>query len=68
MKRVNTFLDMNSKVVKDSETRIEESSKKAGDKHESDKLKKQKIDEYVEAEKDDDPEEEEMKKHMKKRK
>ncbi|GJW91426.1 hypothetical protein Tco_0168979 [Tanacetum coccineum] len=42
MKRVNTFMDMNS----------EES-------------KKQKIDEHVEAEKDDDQEEEEMKKHIK---
>ncbi|GJV46254.1 putative ribonuclease H-like domain-containing protein [Tanacetum coccineum] len=64
MKRVNTFVDMNSEVVKGSETRTEESSKRAGDKLESDKSKKQKIDEHVEAEKDDDPEEEEMKKHM----
>ncbi|GKB83997.1 hypothetical protein Tco_0950892, partial [Tanacetum coccineum] len=47
-----------------SETRIEESSKRAGDELESDKLKKQKIDEHVEAEKDDDPKEEDMKKHM----
>ncbi|GJX86127.1 hypothetical protein Tco_0336901 [Tanacetum coccineum] len=38
MKRVNTFVDMNSEVVKD---------------------------EHVEAKKDDDPEEEEMKKHIK---
>ncbi|GJW91987.1 hypothetical protein Tco_0169540 [Tanacetum coccineum] len=52
------------KVVKGSETRIEESSKRAGDKLEFDKLKKQKINEHVEAEKDDDPDEEEMKKHM----
>ncbi|GJX63289.1 hypothetical protein Tco_0296189 [Tanacetum coccineum] len=52
------------KVVKGSETRIEESSKRAGDELEFDKSKKQKIDEHVEAEKDDDPEEEEMKKHM----
>ncbi|GJW23163.1 hypothetical protein Tco_0033785 [Tanacetum coccineum] len=64
MKRVNTFLDMNSEVVKGSETRIKKSSKRAGDKLESDKSKKQKIDEHVEAEKDDDPEEEKMKKHM----
>ncbi|GJW67456.1 hypothetical protein Tco_0121880 [Tanacetum coccineum] len=64
MKRVNTFVDMNSEVVKGSETRTEESSKRAGDKLESDKSKKQKIDEHVEAEKDDDLEEEEMKKHM----
>ncbi|GKE99145.1 hypothetical protein Tco_0022496, partial [Tanacetum coccineum] len=37
MKRVNTFVDMNSKVVKGSETRIEESSKRAGYELESDK-------------------------------
>ncbi|GJQ99429.1 hypothetical protein Tco_0522414 [Tanacetum coccineum] len=36
----------------------------AGDELESDKSKNQKINEHVEAEKDDDPEEEEMKKHM----
>ncbi|GKE36866.1 ribonuclease H-like domain, reverse transcriptase, RNA-dependent DNA polymerase, partial [Tanacetum coccineum] len=64
MKRVNTFVDMNSEVVKGSETRTEESSKRARDELESDKSKKQKIDEHVKAEKDDDPEEEEMKKHM----
>ncbi|GJZ69238.1 hypothetical protein Tco_0632788 [Tanacetum coccineum] len=64
MKRVNTFVDMNSEVVKGSETRTEESSKRAGDELESDKSKMQKIDEHVEAEKDDDPEQEEMKKHM----
>ncbi|GJR21059.1 hypothetical protein Tco_0969586 [Tanacetum coccineum] len=63
MKRVNTFVDMNSEVVKGSETRTEESSKKAGDKLESDMSKKQKIDEHVEVEKDN-PDEEEMKKHM----
>ncbi|GJS52272.1 hypothetical protein Tco_0625634 [Tanacetum coccineum] len=63
MKRVNTFMDMNL-VVKGSETRTEESSKRAGDELEFDKSKKQKIDEHVEAEKDNDPEEEEMKKHM----
>ncbi|GJR50534.1 hypothetical protein Tco_1401055 [Tanacetum coccineum] len=63
MKRVNTFVDMNSEVVKGSETRTEESSKRAGDELDSDKSKKQKIDEHVEAEKDDDPEEKEMKKH-----
>ncbi|GJY62837.1 hypothetical protein Tco_0464297 [Tanacetum coccineum] len=51
-------------IVRGSETRTEESSKRARDELESDKSKKQKIDEYVEAEKDDDPEEEEMKKHM----
>ncbi|GJV04752.1 hypothetical protein Tco_1338321 [Tanacetum coccineum] len=64
MKRVNTFVDMNSEVVKGSQTRIEESSKRVGDELEFDKSKKQKIDEHVEAEKDDDLEEEEMKNHM----
>ncbi|GJR93611.1 reverse transcriptase domain-containing protein [Tanacetum coccineum] len=64
MKRVNTFVDMNSEVVKGSETRTEKSFKRAGDELESDKSKKQKIDEHVEAEKDDDPKEEEMKNHM----
>ncbi|GJU03624.1 hypothetical protein Tco_1113962 [Tanacetum coccineum] len=64
MKRLNTFVDMNSKVVKGSETRTEESSKRARDELESDKLKKHKIDEHVEAKKYDDPKEEDMKKHM----
>ncbi|GJX66879.1 hypothetical protein Tco_0302606 [Tanacetum coccineum] len=64
MKKVNTFVDMNSEVVKGNETRTEESSKRAGDELESDKSKKQKIDKHVEVEKDDDPGEEEMKKHM----
>ncbi|GJT50622.1 hypothetical protein Tco_0976779 [Tanacetum coccineum] len=63
MKRVNTFEDMNSEVMKRSETRIEESSKRAGDELESDKLKNQKIDEHVEVEKDDQ-EEAEMKRHI----
>ncbi|GJY20390.1 hypothetical protein Tco_0392956 [Tanacetum coccineum] len=64
IKRVNTFVDINSEVVKGSETRTEESSKRAGDELEFDKSKKQKIDEHVEAKKYDDLEEEEMKKHM----
>ncbi|GJR48445.1 hypothetical protein Tco_1316548 [Tanacetum coccineum] len=64
MKRVNTFVDMNSEVVKGSETRTEESSKRAGDELESDMSKKQKVDEHVEAEKNDGQEEEEMKKHI----
>ncbi|GKC36538.1 hypothetical protein Tco_1048922 [Tanacetum coccineum] len=63
MKRVNTFVDMNSEVVKDSETRTEESSKRAGDELKSDMSKKQKIDEHVEFEKDDQ-EEAEMKRHI----
>ncbi|GJR64148.1 hypothetical protein Tco_0010213 [Tanacetum coccineum] len=64
MKRVNTFVDMNTELVKSSETRTEGSSKRAGDELESDNSKKQKIDEHVEAEKDDDQEEAEMKKHI----
>ncbi|GJY49997.1 hypothetical protein Tco_0439953 [Tanacetum coccineum] len=57
MKRVNTFMDMNSEVVKGSETRTEESSKRAGDEPKSDMSKKQKIDEH-------DLEEAEMKRHI----
>ncbi|GJR12455.1 hypothetical protein Tco_0795107 [Tanacetum coccineum] len=64
MKRVNTFVDMNTKLVKSSETRTKESSKRAGDELESDNSKKQKIDEHVEAKKDDDQEDAEMKKHI----
>ncbi|GJV61284.1 hypothetical protein Tco_1467384 [Tanacetum coccineum] len=64
MKRVNTFVDMNAKLVKGSKTKAEGSFKRAGDELESDKSKKQKIDEHVEAEKDDDQEEAELKKHI----
>ncbi|GJZ11236.1 putative ribonuclease H-like domain-containing protein [Tanacetum coccineum] len=63
MKRVNTFVDMNSEAVKGSETRTEESSKRSGDETESDMSKKQKINEHVEVEKDDQ-EEAEMKRHI----
>ncbi|GKB96848.1 hypothetical protein Tco_0982985 [Tanacetum coccineum] len=55
---------MNTKLVKISETRTEGSSKREGDELESDNSKKQKIDEHVEAKKDDDQEEAEMKKHI----
>ncbi|GKD81390.1 hypothetical protein Tco_1348229 [Tanacetum coccineum] len=65
MKRVNTFVDINTELVKSSETRTEGSSKRAGDELESKNSKKQKIDEHVEAEKYDDQEEAEMKKHIK---
>ncbi|GKA94219.1 hypothetical protein Tco_0816205 [Tanacetum coccineum] len=64
-KQVNSFVHMDSEVVKSSETRTEGSSKRAGDELEYDKSKKQKIDEHVEAEKDDDQEEERMKRHIK---
>ncbi|GJW32345.1 hypothetical protein Tco_0052377 [Tanacetum coccineum] len=63
MKRVNTFVDMNSEVVKGSEKRTEESSKRVGDELESNMSKKQKIDKHVEVEKDDQ-EEAEMKRHI----
>ncbi|GJW74070.1 hypothetical protein Tco_0133440 [Tanacetum coccineum] len=56
MKRVNTFVDMNTELVKSSETRTEGSSKRAGDELESDKSKKQKLDARVEAKKDDQEE------------
>ncbi|GJV13108.1 hypothetical protein Tco_1354649 [Tanacetum coccineum] len=39
--QVNSFVPIDSEVVKSSETRTEESSKRAGDELESDKLKKQ---------------------------
>ncbi|GJZ06541.1 hypothetical protein Tco_0540334 [Tanacetum coccineum] len=65
MKRVNTFVDMNTEFVKSSKTRIEGSSKRAEDELESDNSKKQKIDEHVEAKKDNDQEEVEMKNHIK---
>ncbi|GJZ06895.1 hypothetical protein Tco_0540688 [Tanacetum coccineum] len=64
MKRVNTFVDMDTELVKGSETRTEGSSKRAGEELESKNLKKQKLDENVEAKVDDDQEEAEMKKHM----
>ncbi|GKC72954.1 hypothetical protein Tco_1118837 [Tanacetum coccineum] len=64
-KQVNSFVLMDSEVVKSSETRIEGKSKRAGDELESDKSKKQKIDKHEEAEKDDDQEEAEMKRHIK---
>ncbi|GJX49815.1 hypothetical protein Tco_0276660 [Tanacetum coccineum] len=64
IKRVNTFIDMDTELVKGSETRTEGSSKRAGEELESENLKKQKLDENVEAEVDDDHEEAEMKIHM----
>ncbi|GKE85850.1 hypothetical protein Tco_1559592, partial [Tanacetum coccineum] len=57
MTRVNTFVDMDTELVKDSETRTEETSKKLKSKN----LKKQKLDENVKAKVDDEAE---MKKHM----
>ncbi|GJR01651.1 hypothetical protein Tco_0524635 [Tanacetum coccineum] len=63
-KQVNSFVRMDSEVVKSSETRTEGSSKRAGDELESDKSKKQKIDEHVECKKDDDQEKAEIKRHI----
>ncbi|GKB65430.1 hypothetical protein Tco_0921616, partial [Tanacetum coccineum] len=62
-KQVSSFVPMDSEVVKSSVTRTEGSSKRTGDELESDKSKKQKIDEHVEAKKDDQ-EEAEMKRHI----
>ncbi|GJY94177.1 hypothetical protein Tco_0510538 [Tanacetum coccineum] len=56
MKRVNTFVDMNAELVKGSKTKVEGSSKRAGDELEQEKAKKKKG--------DVDQEEEEMKKNM----
>ncbi|GJR41039.1 hypothetical protein Tco_1216723 [Tanacetum coccineum] len=61
MKRVNTFVDMDTELVKGSETRTEGSSKREGEELESENLKKKKLDENVEDEVDDEAE---MKKHM----
>ncbi|GKF08984.1 uncharacterized mitochondrial protein-like protein [Tanacetum coccineum] len=55
---------MDLEVVKSSETRTEGSSKRIGNELESYKSKKQKIDEHIEAEKDDDQEEAKMKRHI----
>ncbi|GKA55627.1 hypothetical protein Tco_0754699, partial [Tanacetum coccineum] len=55
MKRVNTFLDMNTELVKDSKTKAEGSSKRAGNELEQEKAKKQK---------GDDQEDAEMKRHI----
>ncbi|GJV36300.1 hypothetical protein Tco_1408777 [Tanacetum coccineum] len=48
-KRVNTFVDMDTELVKGIKTRTEGSSKRAGEELESENLKKQKLDENVEA-------------------
>ncbi|GJU57789.1 hypothetical protein Tco_1235555 [Tanacetum coccineum] len=57
MKRVNTFVDMNTELVKGSKTKAEGSSKRAGNELEQEKAKKQKA--------DDDQEEAKMKRHIK---
>ncbi|GJW18795.1 hypothetical protein Tco_0026231 [Tanacetum coccineum] len=60
-KQVSSFVPLDSEEVKSSVTRTEGSFKRVGDELETDKSKKQKIDEHVEAKKDDQ-EEAEMKK------
>ncbi|GJS22310.1 hypothetical protein Tco_0450942 [Tanacetum coccineum] len=64
MKRVNIFVDIDTELVKGSETRTEGSSKRAGEEPEYENLKKQKLNKNVEAEVDDDQEGAGMKKHM----
>ncbi|GJR73372.1 hypothetical protein Tco_0085737 [Tanacetum coccineum] len=54
MKWVDSFVPMDSEVVEGSKTSTEGSSKRAGKELESDKSKKQKIDEHVEAKVNDD--------------
>ncbi|GKE94198.1 hypothetical protein Tco_1579053, partial [Tanacetum coccineum] len=61
LKKRNPLMD--SEVVKSSVIRTKGCSKRAGDELESDKSKKQKIDEHVEAKKDNQ-EEAEMKRHI----
>ncbi|GKB48428.1 retrovirus-related pol polyprotein from transposon TNT 1-94 [Tanacetum coccineum] len=56
MKRVNTFVDINTELVKGSKTKVEGSSKRADDELEQEKAKKQKG--------NDDQEEAEMKRHI----
>ncbi|GJV04235.1 hypothetical protein Tco_1337804 [Tanacetum coccineum] len=64
MKRVNTFVDMDTELVKGSKTKAEGSFKRDGEELEYDNSKKQRIDEHVEVKGDDDQEEAEIKKHM----
>ncbi|GJZ27200.1 putative reverse transcriptase domain-containing protein [Tanacetum coccineum] len=65
MKRLNMFVDMDTELVKESskkaEMEQESSSKRAGEELESDNSKKQKLDESVEVEVDDEAE---MKNYM----
>ncbi|GJW83698.1 hypothetical protein Tco_0156843 [Tanacetum coccineum] len=64
----NTFVDYKTELIEESSKRAkaekESSSKSAGEELESENLKKQKLDENVEAKVDDDQEEAEMKNHM----
>ncbi|GKB20685.1 hypothetical protein Tco_0854608 [Tanacetum coccineum] len=64
-RRVNTFVDHEKELIEESskkaENKKESSSKRAGDKLEYDKSKKQKLDKKVEAKLDDAKEAEELK-------
>ncbi|GKE09095.1 hypothetical protein Tco_1412646, partial [Tanacetum coccineum] len=64
MKRVNTFVNMDTELVKGSKTKAEGSYKRDGEELEYDNSKKQRIDEHVEAKGDHDQEEAEIKKHV----
>ncbi|GJZ98031.1 hypothetical protein Tco_0670484 [Tanacetum coccineum] len=61
MNWVDSFVPMDTKVVEGSKSKAKGSSKRIGEELKSDNSKKQKIDENVEAEVDDEAE---MKKHM----
>nr|GEV11342.1 hypothetical protein [Tanacetum cinerariifolium] len=65
MSWIRSFVPMEKDRAKDSETRAEENSKRAGEELESEKSKKQKLDEQVEAEVDNDQREAEMKMYTK---
>ncbi|GJZ21492.1 hypothetical protein Tco_0558531 [Tanacetum coccineum] len=54
MRRVNTFVDMNTELVKCSKPKAEGSSKRAGEELESDNSKKQRIDEAEDQESRDE--------------
>nr|GEY47938.1 ribonuclease H-like domain-containing protein [Tanacetum cinerariifolium] len=60
-----SFVPMDKEVVEGSETRSGRSSKRAGEELESDKSKKQMLDEKVEAEEGNDQKEAQMKMYMK---
>nr|GEV57899.1 hypothetical protein [Tanacetum cinerariifolium] len=65
MSWINSFVPMDKDVAEGNETRAKESSKRAEEELESDKSKKQKLNEKIEAEEDNDQEEAEMKMYMK---
>nr|GEZ66265.1 ribonuclease H-like domain, reverse transcriptase, RNA-dependent DNA polymerase [Tanacetum cinerariifolium] len=62
---INSFVPIDKEVAKGSETRAEGSSKSAREELKSDKSKKQKLDEKIEAKEDNDQEEAKMKMYMK---